>query len=240
MNLVDWLNGWGVPVVLVSAFVIMQIIGEIVEICGKTAPFIFKLRKAISSAIQKSKLRDQQFTQVQATLNDVKSQQAQVAELLNHVHKHYDEDNIAKRDKWMLSVNSKMKWVDERAKVYDGAIDRLLSLESTVKEQIGKAQENGDKLDLAMEMTSQMYKDSNRNRILDFAHKLVNDNRRAEKPVLYSREEFRKIHRTYQDYEAFLEKFGGTNGEVDDAMQIIRRAEAGEFPNIEFLEDLRD
>ena len=44
----------------------------------------------------------------------------------------------------------------------------------------------------------------------------------------------------HEDYEKFLHRYGGTNGEVDDAMVIIRRAESGEFTTIEFLEDIRD
>ena len=78
-----------------------------------------------------------------------------------------------------------------------------------------------------------------RTQILDFAHKIINA-RKADKPVIFSREEFRKIRKSYEAYEEFLDTFGGTNGEVDDAMNIIREAEAGLLPNIEFLEDLRD
>ena len=88
-------------------------------------------------------------------------------------------------------------------------------------------------------MTSDLYKQSARGDILNFAHRLVNA-RKADKPVIFSREEFHKIRKTYDAYEEFLHTYGGTNGEVEDAMETIRKAERRELPNIEFLEDVRD
>ena len=238
------LAGWGVPVTVVSilglSYLFIQIIGELIELCGKAVPEFFKVRKFIQrkrkekkDAIQ-AKLEEQQ--RITSLLASVEAQQTEVKTLLNEVNMHYSKDNITHRNCWMREVNEKMRWVDERAQVYDAAIERLLSLESKVREQIDKAEVNGEKLDIAMQMTSQMYQDTCRNRILDFAHRLINA-RNEDKPVIFSREEFRKIRRTYADYEAFLERFNGTNGEVDNAMLAIQRAELGELPNIEIFED---
>lgn len=237
------LGGWGISISVLITFaliyVIANLIGELVEVGGKTVPTFFKIRKYFAAKKQAKHDKKAQNEQLATTLNDLKDQHQRLESLITDFNEHYSEDNIAKRDRWMLDVNCKMKWVDERAKVYDAALERLLSLEGTMREQINQAQQNNDKLEIYTQMTSQMYKDSSRNRILDFAHGLANA-RKADKPVIYSREEFRKMHRTYADYEAFLHRFGGTNGEVDDAMEIIRKAEAGELRNIEFLEDLRD
>lgn len=234
--LLDKLGDWGIPVsilgVLGLIFVLIQIIGEIIELCGKTVPVFFKLRKLITKWNTVRKEKKQQFAKMSATLYTIREQQERVEKLLNEVNEHYSQDNITKRDRWMLDVNSKFKWIDERAKVYDKSVAELTQLTDIVKKQ-------NDALDLNNEMTSELYKQTTRTQILDFSHKIVNA-RKADKPVIFSREEFRKIRKSYEAYEKFLHRYGGTNGEVDDAMSIIRDAESGKLPNIEFLEDLRD
>ena len=243
LDFIQALEGWGIPVmvliILAFSFILIQLIGEFIELCGKTVPAFFKVRKWFKARKEKKDALEGQYTKTAATLEAVQKQQERVEALLADFNLHYSKDNITQRNLWMKDVNDKMKFVEERAKVYDKALDRLLSLESNVKEQVTNYKKTEEKLELNTEIMSQLYKDINRNRILDFAHGLVNA-RKADKPVIYSREEFRKIHRTYSDYEEFLHKYGGTNGEVDDAMTVVRDAECGRLPNIEFLEDLRD
>lgn len=230
------LEGWGIPLVvliaLVFIYVISLVIGTIFDACGKSAPVIINIRKWRKERKEEKKKKNNPLDDISATLKDLKIQQDEVKEFLNEVKKHYDEDNISKRDKWMLEVNSTMHWCRERAKTYDASVKELNDIVEVVKNQ-------QQALEMNNKMTSEMFKQSCRRDILDFEHKIINA-RRAERPLIVSREEFRKIRKTYEGYEAFLETFGGTNGEVDDAMEVIRAAERGEYDYIEFLEDIRD
>lgn len=243
IEIIDALKNWGIPAtvisIIVGCFILIQIIGEIIELCGKTVPVFCKVRKLITKYIEYRKKKAGQYARMETTLAAVNIQQQDVKKALDEMNKHYDTDNIAKRDKWMLDVNTKMKWVDERAKVYDASVKELNAIIEVVKKQSENIEKQQQALDMNNKMTSEMYKQSCRRDILDFEHKIINA-RRADKPLVISREEFRKIRKTYDGYEAFLDTFGGTNGEVDDAIEVIRRAEHGEYPYIEFLEDIRD
>lgn len=235
-NVFDLLEGWGVPAIIITViaviFVLTQIVGLIAQLCGKTLPGIFNVIRMIKNKLQENKKKRDQYNRVEETLAEVKSQQSDVKKLLDEINKHYGEDNIKKRDKWMLDVNTTLNWCKERGKVYDDSVKELHDVINAVKDQQEALQMNN-------KMTSEMFKQSCRRDILDFEHKIINA-RRADKPLVVSREEFRKIRKTYDKYEEFLATFGGTNGEVDDAMEVIRAAERGEYSYIEFLEDLRD
>lgn len=139
------------------------------------------------------------------TLNEVKT-------LLNDVNLHYSEDNIAKRNAWMC-------WVNERAKVYDASVEELTALK--------------DALAANNELTLDLYININRNRIIDFASKVINEK------TLVSREEFNRIFKVYNEYEDVLEKYGKTNGEVDIAYSIIKEAYEKHMSNHSFIEDIK-
>ena len=136
----------------------------------------------------------------------------QVQILLNDVNQHYSEDNIAKRDAWM-------QWVNDRAVVYDASVEELMALK--------------DALAANNELTLDLYININRNRIIDFASKIANEDR------VVSREEFNRIFKIHHDYENILEKHGKTNGEVDIAIRIIEENYASHMKNHSFLEDVR-
>ena len=97
---------------IVFAFLVMQIIGEILELKGKVVPEFVKIRKYF---IRKS--------QEKAQINDT-LQKVQV--LLNDVNQHYNADNITKRNEWM-------QWVNDRAKVYDASVAELTALKDALK-----------------------------------------------------------------------------------------------------------
>lgn len=136
----------------------------------------------------------------------------QVQVLLNDVNQHYSNDNITKRDKWM-------QWVNDRAKIYDASVAELTGLK--------------DSLSATNELVLDLYINSNRNRIIDFASKIANYD------VAVSREEFNRIFKTYNEYEEILEKYGKTNGEVDVAICIIKDSYANHMKNHTFIEDVR-
>lgn len=105
---IEYLN---VPVVLgltiIGVFLVMQIIGEVLEFKGKVVPEFVKIRKYFA----RKKQERQTMQEMSTTIHDVKT-------MLSSVESHYSSDNIAKRDSWM-------KWVNERAEVYAKSIEVL-------------------------------------------------------------------------------------------------------------------
>ena len=135
-----------------------------------------------------------------------------VQTLLNDVHEHYSADNITKRDEWMT-------WVNDRATVYDKSVDELKALK--------------DNLQVSNELILDLYINVNRNRIIDFASKIANEE------AIVSREEFNRIFKIYHEYEETLKKYNKTNGEVDIAIRIIKESYGSHMRNHSFIEDIR-
>lgn len=187
-----------VGIIIIFIFVIMQIVGELLEFKGKVVPEFVKIRKYFTR-------KKNEKEETNKTLQEVKT-------LLNDVNKHYSADNITKRNEWMA-------WVNDRAKVYDESVVELVELK--------------DALASNNELTLDLYINVNRNRIIDFASKIANDS------VSVSREEFNRIFKIYNDYEAILEKYCKTNGEVDIAIRIIKESYANHMKNHSFIEDIR-
>lgn len=187
-----------IAVTIVFMFLCMQIIGEVLEFKGKVVPEYVKVRKYFQR-------KKQEKQQEMDTLMQVKS-------LLDEVNKHYNQDNITKRDAWM-------SWVNDRAKIYDESVAELTSLKEAL------AANN--------ELTLDLYININRNRIIDFASKITNEN------TIVSREEFNRIFKVYHEYETILEKYHKTNGEVDIAYRIITEAYENHMKNHTFIEDVR-
>lgn len=142
------------------------------------------------------------------TLNEVKK-------LLGEVNTHYSVDNIAKRDGWM-------QWVNERAQVYD---DSIISINTTLSEVTEALKDNS-------KITEEMFIQTSRDRIIDFAAKVIDDK------IIVSREEFNRIFKIYDKYEAFLAERSLTNGEIDIAIHIIQEAYERHMKEHTFLEDV--
>lgn len=132
--------------------------------------------------------------------------------LLNDVNEHYSKDNITKRNEWI-------QWVNDRATVYDKSVDELKELKEALMSN--------------NELTLDLYININRNRIIDFASRIVNED------IAVSREQFNRIFKTYSDYEAILDKYKKTNGEVDVAMGIIKESYTNHMKHHTFIEDVR-
>lgn len=143
------------------------------------------------------------------TLKEVKA-------LLGDVNSHYSEDNIAKRNSWM-------QWVNSRAEVYDSSIDKLRDTLADITQAL---KDN-------TKMTEEVFVQSSRDRIIDFATKVGDDN------AVVSREEFNRIFKVYDKYEKFLEERGLTNGEIDVNFQVVRDGYEVRTKNHSFLEDIR-
>lgn len=187
-----------IGIVIIGLFIVMQIVGELLEFKGKVVPEFIKIRKYFTR-------KKQEKIQIEQTLQQVKT-------LLSDVNKHYSADNITKRDEWM-------QWVNDRALIYDASVAELTAMKNTL------ASNN--------ELTLDLYININRNRIIDFASKIANEN------VAVSREEFNRIFKVYNDYEAILEKYNKTNGEVDIAIRIIEESYETHMREHSFIEDVR-
>ena len=187
----------------VGAIIILALI--ILQLVGELAELMGKAVPEFMKVRKYFYRKKQEKLQMHKTLQEVQT-------LLADVNQHYSADNIAKRDAWM-------QWVNDRAKVYDMSVAELTAMKDTL------ASNN--------ELTLDLYINSNRNRIIDFASKIANEN------VAVSREEFNRIFKTYNDYEAILEKYNKTNGEVDVAICIIKDSYAAHMKNHTFLEDMR-
>lgn len=140
----------------------------------------------------------------------------EVKKLLGEVNVHYSKDNITKRDDWMT-------WVNDRAQVYD---DSIVAINAKLSEVADALKDNS-------KITEEMFIQTSRDRIIDFATKVTNDK------VIVSREEFNRIFKVYDRYEKFLEERGLTNGEIDIAIHIIREAYEQHMKEHTFLEDVR-
>lgn len=183
---------------IIALFLIMQIIGELVELSGKVVPEFLKIRKYFKRKQEEKQAQKEMFEKMQKSLDEF--------------NKHYSTDNITQRNDWM-------SWVNGRAVVYDEALDKLFLLQ--------------DKLNENNEITLDLYINVNRNRILDFARIVADDN------ALASREEFNRIYKVNREYHAILTKYGKENGEVDTAMKLIDEAYDYRMKNHRFIEDIR-
>ncbi len=132
--------------------------------------------------------------------------------LLAEVNTHYSADNIAKRDEWMT-------WVNNRAQVYDAALNDLTAMKDSIEHN--------------NQLTLDLYININRNRIIDFARIVANEDK------LISKEEFNRIFKIHTEYENVLAAHHMTNGEVDIAYKIIKEAYQERLRDNTFLEDIR-
>lgn len=191
-----------VGLAIIGAFLIMQIIGELLEFKGKIVPEFLKIRKLFSRRRKEKKDTSQALRDVQA--------------LLREVNTHYSADNITKRNEWM-------NWVNDRAEVYDSSI---VEIKDNLSEVTKALRDNTT-------LTEEIFVQSSRDRIINFATKVVDE----KSPV--SREEFNRIFKVYDKYEKYLENHQMTNGEVDISYRIIKESYEQHMRNHSFIEDIR-
>lgn len=184
---------------------------------------IFFVMQAIGEFLEFKGKVVPEFFKIRKWLTRRKREKAEAAQtlkdvqvLLNDVNGHYSADNIAKRDSWM-------QWVNNRAEVYDESIKQLREALTEVMQAL----KDNTKL------TEEMFIQSSRDRIIDFATKTSNEN------VMVSREEFNRIFKVYAKYEKYLEEHKMTNGEVDINYQIIKESYEQRLRDHAFTEDIR-
>lgn len=205
-----------IAVVIVTIFAVLQLIGELVNAFGKATPAFLSIRNWIvrTRASKQKKLAEQS-----AVLADVKTQLEEVKTLLAEVNAHYSADNIKQRNTWI-------DWVNEKAAVYDEKVEELIQLKASLNSIANALADN-------TKTTDEMFKESCRDRIINFASKVSN-------PLeLVSHEEFRRIFKVYTAYEAFLEARNEPNGEVETNYTLIKEAYAERVKTHNFIEDIR-
>lgn len=199
---IEALKYLGVPMTIIAITLgllfVLNIIGSILDFKGKVWPEIINFRG------WRRRKREEKEKQ-EAVLADVKA-------ALDEMKVHYSPEKIAERDAWMC-------WVNNRAKVYDAALDELLLMQDRLKEN--------------NEITLNLYINTNRHRILDFARMVADDN------ALVSQEEFNRIYTVNEEYHEILKKYNQQNGEVDKAMKLIDEAYKYRLKHRSFIEDIR-
>lgn len=203
LNYIEYLN---IPVKIA---LVLVVIFFSMQIIGEFLEFKGKVVPEFFKIRKWFTRRKREKAEAAQTLKDVQV-------LLNDVNSYYSADNIAKRDGWM-------QWVNNRAEVYDESIKQLREALTEVMQAL----KDNTKL------TEEMFIQSSRDRIIDFATKTSNEN------VMVSREEFNRIFKVYAKYEKYLEEHKMTNGEVDINYQIIKESYEQRLRDHAFTEDIR-
>lgn len=200
--MLDYIEYLNIPVkvaiVLIGAFLIMQLVGEILEFKGKVVPEFVKVRKIFT----RRKKEREMMQRMEKTLDQVQT-------TMDELNQHYSTDNIQMRDEWIKRVNSKLDQYDASMAELDRKLDK----------------NNSDTLSILV--------DNKRNAIISFASMVIDET----KPV--TKEQFNRIFKLYEEYEAIISANDMTNGEVDIAIRIIRKAYENHLRNHSFIEDIR-
>lgn len=216
VSFIEYLNiPTKIAIILVGIFFVLQIIGELLEFKGKAVPEFLKIRKYFirkkKERIALSQLPDllEEHKQMSQTINNVNR-------LLADFDKHYSNDNIVLRDKWMKEVNEHISDSEERRKEQDSLMREL-----------------NKKLDENSAITLSILIENKRSAIIDFASKVIDESY----PV--TKEQFNRIFKIYKEYEEIIEEHELTNGEVDIAIHIIQESYEQHMKNHTFIEDVR-
>ena len=198
-----------VAIILVGLYLVINIIGSILDFKGKVVPEIISWRRYLRRKKEEKEKQQKLLERLETKLESFEE--------------HYNADNIAQRDCWIDEVNNTMQWVHARADVYDQSI-------AQITQSLNAASES---LKANTKMTEDMFVESSHDRIIDFAEKA------ADYDILLSREQFRRINRVYHDYENFLQERGRQNGEVDTAYETIQDGYKYRLQHHSFLEDIK-
>ena len=102
-----------VTIMIVSLFLMMQLVGEFLEFKGKVVPEFIKVRKIFA----RRKQERQTIQEVSTVLADVKRS-------LDEINMHYNTDNIRMRDEWIRNVNQKLEQNDIQTKELCEKLDK--------------------------------------------------------------------------------------------------------------------
>ena len=208
------LSTLGVPGTVAFAillgYTILNVLGELISLKGKIVPEWMALRKYF----KRKKLEEIERLQ---TLKDVQK-------LLADVNKHYSEDNIACRNQWMKTVDENIIWTQERADYYDKSIDRITITLADASTELMKLRRQSEE-DHAQRI---------RNKIIEFATKVVREDYRATK------DEFNYIFKIHEEYDQYIHLHNIKNDQINDCIEIIREEHKEYIKHNRFLEAKRN
>lgn len=114
INYIEFLNvPTKVAIALVGLFLVIQVIGELLEFKGKVVPEFVKIRKVFQRRKKERILihkMGETLDKVQLTLSDL--------------NQHYSTDNIRMRDDWIRLVNSKLEQYGKSISELDKKLDK--------------------------------------------------------------------------------------------------------------------
>ena len=201
--------------IIVGIFLVLQIIGEIIEFKGKTAPEILKIRKYFARR-KKERQALGRLPELLESHSKTTDTINKVNKLLVDINKHYSDDNIATRNSWMNDVNI-----------------HIANSEKRIEEQDSIMRELSAKLDKNNDVTLSILIENKRNAIIDFANRVIDESY----PV--TKEQFNRILKMHREYEEIIKENNLTNGEVDIANRIIEESYENHMKNHSFIEDIR-
>lgn len=214
LNLLEALAGYvSVPtwviIALLLIFLLMQIVGEVMEFFGKVVPGFMKIRKSMREKREKERARDELVAKCQDALEKNN-------ELFRDFTALYSNDNMRMRKDWIDCVNHDRDDYHEHR-------------------EENRKQFNEIKGELARnsEITLAIFIENKREAIIAFAAKVADPN------ALATHEQFRRVFKIYEEYEAIIKKYNMTNGEVDISIRIIREAYEERLKRHAFVEDMR-
>lgn len=103
-----------VAIVLVAAFLILQFVGEMLEVKGRVVPEFVKIRKYFARKREE-----------RAAIREMPNALKEVRQLLNDVEKHYSADNITMRNEWMKTVDHDICENDQHIRENDMLIKKI-------------------------------------------------------------------------------------------------------------------
>ena len=131
-DLISGIEFLGIPAIiataLVGVFLILQIIGKILEVKGKVVPEFLNVRKYF-------KRKKQEKEEMRRMLQDCK-------QALLDFNSHYNPEKIAKRNAWMHEVDESVKSNDEFIHKLDGKMDKLLQTNEHLTSQLAQVKSN--------------------------------------------------------------------------------------------------
>lgn len=131
-DLIEGVQFLGIPgtiaIVLIGVFLILQIIGELLEFKGKIVPEFLKIRKYF-------KRKKQEKEDTKQMIQDCK-------QALLEFNSHYNPENIAKRNNWMSEVDDSVRSNDELIQKLDGKMDKLLETNEVLTTQLKQVKSN--------------------------------------------------------------------------------------------------
>ena len=131
-DLISGIEFLGIPAIIATAlvgiFLVLQIIGKILEVKGKVVPEFLNVHKYF-------KRKKQEKEEIRRMLKDC--QQA-----LLDFNSHYNPEKIAQRNTWMHEVDDSIKSNDVFIQKLDGKMDKLLQTNEHLTTQLDQVKSN--------------------------------------------------------------------------------------------------